>query len=135
MSSPGLDLVDVKFFNDVGREILELNGRVALLVLRSGDELTEGVRGNGDSLPWLRGEVQAGSRGRSGYARTEVRSGCGGRALPQKSSSRSWRQAEKSSTFVPGDFRSLRSRPRGRGPHANTTISVPTHERSQGFTV
>ena len=61
MSGPRLNLVDVKFFHDVGCEVFEFDGRVDFFVLRSRDELAEGVGGNRNPLPWLGWEVKAGS--------------------------------------------------------------------------
>jgi hypothetical protein len=60
MSSPGLDLVDPKSFDHVGCKVFEIDRRIAWFVVRAGDELSERIGSNRDSLPRLGGKVQAG---------------------------------------------------------------------------
>src|SRR5713101_810598 len=60
MSGPGLDLVDPKFFDHVGCKVFEIDRRIAWFVVRAGDELSERIGSNRDSLPRLGGKVQAG---------------------------------------------------------------------------
>jgi len=97
--TPRFDLVNIKFRFDVRQEVFQIHlrhGRIVFFVVGAGDEIAEGVGGDGDSFAGRGRKLQAGNRVcRVGglQTRPEQGCGCGRRGLRQEMSSCDGRQS------------------------------------------